>query len=205
MPDANGLLMACMEPPAGMEDEFNDWYDMEHLPERNAIPGFLAGDRWVCLHGYPRWVATYFLTQAAVLHEPAYAKVGGDNASPWTRRVTARTIGRLRVVGERIGKGESAPFDQNLTARLLTARYRVAPGAKEAALVRALEKAAAGMAEKPALRLFRGIEASAGNVWLLAGFAQPVGIEALSHQLGHINGIGAAHFNLYMPHWKTQG
>ena len=132
MDDANALMMAMMEPPAGMEDEFNDWYDMEHLPERNAIPGFVAGHRWRCLHGHPRWLATYFLSHVGVLHEPAYAKVGYDNASPWTKRVTARTIGRLRVVGERIGSAPHIAFDPNVTARLLAARYAVAPGAREA-------------------------------------------------------------------------
>ena len=30
------LLLVLMEPPAGMEAEFNDWYDTEHLPERPA-------------------------------------------------------------------------------------------------------------------------------------------------------------------------
>src|SRR2546430_8425003 len=121
MADANGLLLAMMEPPSAMEDEFNDWYDTEHLPERNAIPGFLAGYRWVCLHGHPRWVATYFLTNASVLHSPAYEKVGGSNASPWTKRVTSRTTGRLRATGERVGSGPATPLAQARTSRLLAA------------------------------------------------------------------------------------
>ena len=204
MASANGLLMAFMEPPAAMEDEFNDWYDQEHLPERNALPGFIAGTRWRCLHGYPRWAATYFLTEAAALHTPDYDRVGGDNASPWTKRVTGRTIGRLRVVGERIGKGRAAPFDQNLTSRLLTARYPLGR-AKETALLRALEKATAAMTEKPSVLIYRGIEASAGNLWLLAAFRQPAGVDAMAAQLGEVGGVGAAHFNLYMPHWKVLG
>jgi hypothetical protein len=204
MTSTNGLLMAFMEPPAAMEDEFNDWYDTEHLPERNALPGFVAGLRWRCLHGYPRWVATYFLTEAAALHTPEYEKVGGENSSPWTKRVTGRTIGRLRVVGEKIGKAAPVPFDQNTTARLLTARYPL-NGAKEKPLLRALEKATSVMAEKPAVLIYRGIEASAGNIWLLAAFRQPVTMEALSARLGEVGGAGAAHFNLYMPHWKVQG
>jgi hypothetical protein len=28
------------EPPAAMEEEFNPWYDTEHLAERLAITGF---------------------------------------------------------------------------------------------------------------------------------------------------------------------
>jgi hypothetical protein len=204
MASANGLLMAFMEPPAAMEDEFNDWYDTEHIPERNALPGFVTGLRWRCLHGFPRWVATYFLTEATALHTPEYEAVGGENSSPWTKRVTGRTIGRLRVVGEKIGKAAHEPFDQNTTSRLLTARYPL-NGAKEAPLLRALEGTLAAMAEKPAVLIYRGIEASAGNIWLLAAFRQPVTIDALSAQLGEVGGAGAAHFNLYMPHWKVQG
>jgi hypothetical protein len=35
-----GLLLTLTEPPAAMEEEFNAWYDTEHLAERLAIPGF---------------------------------------------------------------------------------------------------------------------------------------------------------------------
>ena len=203
--DANALMMAMMEPPTGMEDEFNDWYDMEHLPERVAIPGFVSGTRWVCLHGYPRWLATYFLSHAGVLHEPAYVKVGYGNASPWTQRVTARTIGRLRVVGERIGAGAATPVTDDGTARLLVARYPAAGASQEAALAAAIEQATARLAERPAVRLFRGVDASTGGVWMLAGFAQAVGAEAMMGALGKVGGIGATHFNLYMPHWKSLG
>lgn len=119
-------------------------------------------------------------------------------------RVTSRTIGRLRVVGERIGKA-NAPFDASTTSRLLTARYPLSRGVKETALVQALENATGAMAEKPQARIFRGIEASAGNIWLLAAFSQAVGVENLAAQLGEVGGVGAVHFNLYMPHWKVQG
>jgi len=202
--NANALMMAMMEPPASMEDEFNDWYDYEHLPERNAVPGFVAGHRWRCLHGHPKWLATYFLSHVGVLHEPAYVKVGYDNASPWTKRVTSRTIGRLRVVGERVGTAPRTAFDPAVTGRLLAARYPV-DQAGEAALITALEAAGAAMEEKPGLRLFRGVEASAGNVWMLAGFTGAVSMGRLTRHFGVVSGIGAAHFNVYMPHWKTQG
>jgi hypothetical protein len=205
MSEANALMMAMMEPPASMEDEFNDWYDYEHLPERNAVPGFVAGHRWRCLHGHPKWLATYFLSHAGVLHEPAYVKVGYDNASPWTKRVTSRTIGRLRVVGERIGAAPRTAFDPAVTGRLLAARYPVADAAAETRVLVALEEAAASMEEKPDLRIFRGVEASNGNVWVLAGFSGAISMGRLTRHFGYVAGIGAAHFNLYMPHWKVEG
>ncbi len=49
MPDPKGLLLVTMEPPASLEDEFNDWYDTEHAPQRRALPGFESASRWACL------------------------------------------------------------------------------------------------------------------------------------------------------------
>jgi hypothetical protein len=37
---AKGILIAAMDFSACREDEFHDWYDLEHVPERLRIPGF---------------------------------------------------------------------------------------------------------------------------------------------------------------------
>ncbi len=41
----NGLLLTMTEPPPQMEEEFNAWYDTEHLPERLSIYETLAPSR----------------------------------------------------------------------------------------------------------------------------------------------------------------
>src|SRR3977135_4444400 len=46
-PMAKGILIAAMDFSAAPEDEFHDWYDLEHIPERLRIPGFLNADRWI--------------------------------------------------------------------------------------------------------------------------------------------------------------
>ena len=38
---AKGTLIAAMNMAHAAEDEFHDWYDTEHLPERQRVPGFL--------------------------------------------------------------------------------------------------------------------------------------------------------------------
>ena len=43
---AKGILIASMNMANAAEDEFHDWYDTEHLPERVACPGFLRCQRW---------------------------------------------------------------------------------------------------------------------------------------------------------------
>src|SRR4029077_8221669 len=44
---AKGTLIAAMKIGRAAEDEFHDWYDTEHLPERQRVPGFLACQRWI--------------------------------------------------------------------------------------------------------------------------------------------------------------
>ena len=85
-----GFLLVLMDCPPYLEDEFNAWYDTEHIPERLAIPGFETGLRFVCLEGHPRYLAMYDLERPEVLKSAAYLKVGHDKASPWTKRVTSR-------------------------------------------------------------------------------------------------------------------
>ena len=44
---AKGILIAAMNFSDVAEDEFHDWYDTEHVPERLAVPGFLNAERWI--------------------------------------------------------------------------------------------------------------------------------------------------------------
>ena len=81
MNEPMGMLMAMMQPPADMEEEFQDWYDTEHIPERAAITGFLSAQRFVCLDGFPKYIAAYDLTHHGVLQEPEYQAVAGTNFS----------------------------------------------------------------------------------------------------------------------------
>jgi hypothetical protein len=39
---AKGTLIAAMKIGRAAEDEFHDWCDTEHLPERQRVPGFLV-------------------------------------------------------------------------------------------------------------------------------------------------------------------
>ncbi len=123
------LLMVTMEPPAGMEAEFNDWYDTEHLPQRCALPGFLSGSRWVCLDGWPRWLALYDLASVSALRTPEYEAVSGPHSTPWSRRILPATVGRRRVVATQIHPGaELAPPPRDV-ARLGLAHYPHLPQA----------------------------------------------------------------------------
>lgn len=46
----NAILVVRTNPAPGREDEYNKWYDGEHVPEILAIPGFVRATRYV-VHG----------------------------------------------------------------------------------------------------------------------------------------------------------
>ncbi len=92
-----GLLMALMEPDQSREEEFNDWYDFEHIPQMSAVPGFIGASRWVCVGGWPRYLAIYDLESIDVLSSDAYRQATGGNFTPWARRILGAVRGWRRV------------------------------------------------------------------------------------------------------------
>ncbi len=91
------MLLVQMQPPATLEDEFHSWYDTEHVPEREALPGFLTATRYVCVAGWPRYMACYDLASLGELQSEAYKRIGGPNLSVWSKRVIARVVGYERL------------------------------------------------------------------------------------------------------------
>jgi hypothetical protein len=108
---AKGILIAAMKMGKVAADEFHDWYDTEHVPERQRVPGFLVCRRWIGADDPQVSVATYDLEAAAVLRSPAYLAIGGENLSPWSKRVTARVERLLRFEGDQILPGDQLPSD----------------------------------------------------------------------------------------------
>jgi hypothetical protein len=106
---AKGTLIAAMSMGQAAEDEFNDWYDTEHLPERQRVPGFLVCQRWIGVQDRKVSVATYDLDDVAVLKTPGYLAIGGENLSPWSKRVTSRVERLMRFEGDQILPGDQLP------------------------------------------------------------------------------------------------
>ena len=105
-----GLLLTMTEPPAAMDEEFNAWYDSEHVPERLSIQGFRCARRWVA-HAAPgegRYLATYELDSPGVLRTPEYL-ARFDGATPWTRRCLEKAVVFRRWACEQIAPGQADP------------------------------------------------------------------------------------------------
>ena len=99
---AKGALIAAMDFTNVDAGEFNDWYDTEHVPERARVPGFLTLQRWIGAENPRLSVAAYDLDTLAVLQSPEYRAIGGENPSPWSKRVTSKVKRILRYEGEQI-------------------------------------------------------------------------------------------------------
>lgn len=122
---AKGILIAAMNFSDVAEDEFHNWYDTEHIPERLAVPGFLNAERWIGINNPKDSVALYDLDNVGVLQSAPYRAVGGANGSPWTKRVTGRTRSIIRLEGEQVLPGDLlAPAG---AAALLLISMNVAP------------------------------------------------------------------------------
>lgn len=98
MPAKKGtaLLVVWVDLPDEIEDEFNRWYNEEHIAERMAIPGFLSAARYEAVSSGPKHLAFYELESAAVLESPEYRQVR-DNPTEWSRRMSPGEVGMVYI------------------------------------------------------------------------------------------------------------
>jgi hypothetical protein len=90
-------------------DDFHQWHNREHMPERVGIPGFGRGRRYVAVTGTPEYFNLYEAESAEVLGGQDY--LNRLNApTEWTRRVVpsfrnvSRSICRV-VYTNGVGQG----------------------------------------------------------------------------------------------------
>lgn len=128
----NGFLIVLAKPSPIFEEEFNAWYDTEHVPERLAVPGFLSAVRYVGIEGTPGYLAVYDTTSSEVFSSPGYLAVSFDNFSPWTKRVTSRA--RIyRSDGSQIypGQAQTVPCARLYMVRLRSLKPDAGPAVIE--------------------------------------------------------------------------
>jgi len=103
-----GLLVAGFNYANVAADDFNAWYDTEHVPERLRTPGFINAQRWLGVDDPKISIATYDLESLDVLQSPAYRAIGGVNLSPWSKHVTAKCQRLCRFEADQTLPGQQA-------------------------------------------------------------------------------------------------
>jgi hypothetical protein len=121
---AKGILLVGFDYSTAHADEFHDWYDLEHIPERQNVPGFGLCRRWLDAP-VNHSIATYELDTLGVLDSSAYLAIAHKNLSVWSKRVTAQCKRLTRFEGRLIGADDAnTPAD---AGALLVNAMNVAP------------------------------------------------------------------------------
>jgi len=191
-----------MQPPESLEEEFQDWYDTEHIPERANCEGFLSALRFVCLEGFPRYVAIYDLQHHGVLQEPGYKAISGQNFSPWSKRVLGRVHGQKRLEGPQIYPGNRRYGEAGHAARMGLLRLGGVTEGDQETVGELLRKTFEGREDVLQLRVWRsnyhGDFSFVAMVEAHAGFTfDQVDLNQLGKYRKNVDLL-----NLYSPYWR---
>lgn len=90
------LLVVDVTVEPDVEDDWNRWYDTQHLPAVAACPGFTSAQRYVSEHGGGRRYQTiYAIDSPAALETPEFtAARGWYQFAPYVQ-ASVRTYRRL--------------------------------------------------------------------------------------------------------------
>lgn len=108
-----GLLGGSLDYSNAAADEFHDWLDTEHIPERLRIAGVLNAVRWLGVENPRISLVIYDLENLEVLNKPEYLAVSFENFSPWSKRMIGGKTKRVtRFACDQINPGSQlAPLN----------------------------------------------------------------------------------------------
>ena len=86
MTSASALITEWLDVPEQYEDELNDWYRLEHLPQTLAVPGFLYGRRYRCDDAPLKHLAWYDTIDTSIETSPDLQRLR-NHPSPWSERM----------------------------------------------------------------------------------------------------------------------
>jgi hypothetical protein len=81
---AGGVVLVSMDCAPEVSDEFNEWYNTEHIPLLRAVPGMIAARRFRARSGNPAYVALYHVKDIGIYAGPSWMAA---NETPWIRRL----------------------------------------------------------------------------------------------------------------------
>lgn len=102
------VLFSEMIPPEGREQDFNNWYNEEHIPLRMNVPGFVGAHRYIGVDEAV-YLAVYDMASTAVLQCPEYVQVKSEGSAR-TKEMLSSVSGFTRYTGHSIGVQKRADF-----------------------------------------------------------------------------------------------
>ena len=103
------ILFSEMTPESDWEDDFNAWYDTEHIPVRMDVDGFTGAQRYRHVSG-PSYLAVYDMISTDVLAGDAYRLVK-EKPSDLTKKMLSSVSGFTRYIGSLISSQENPQLD----------------------------------------------------------------------------------------------
>ena len=82
--DPPWLYIVHTDIPDHIVDEYNAWYDEEHLPRLVTVPGVVRARRYTTVSGHPRYLTAYELTDPGAFESPEGLKA---RKTPWTEKM----------------------------------------------------------------------------------------------------------------------
>ena len=156
-----GLLVLCFDYSNVDVNEFNDWYDTEHIPERERTREILSAHRWLNMTNRRLSVATYDLESVEALTYSEYLAISGKNLSPWSKRIIPACKQLLRFEGRQFCPGDTLA---SKTANfLLLVGVKVAAG-QDTDLKQAYRTHSARIVEVPGVQSARFFEGTNKSV-----------------------------------------
>ena len=125
-------------------ENFYQWHNREHMPERVGITGFLRGRRWIAISGEPEYFTLYEVRDNAVLAGKDYLE-RLNSPTEWTKRSIKDFLNVARSlcnVDFSAGKGSGGI--------MATLRFDCEPE-KDAALMKYLKAACEVLIEAPGM------------------------------------------------------
>jgi hypothetical protein len=82
--DTPWLYIVHTDIPDHIVDEYNEWYDKEHLPRLVTVPGVIRARRYTAVSGNPRYLTAYELTDKDAFESPEGLQA---RKTPWTAKM----------------------------------------------------------------------------------------------------------------------
>lgn len=124
---APGVLLVLNDVVEAAEEEFNRWYQQEHLLDRLAVPGFHTARRYHAVDGQPAYMAVYACESIDVLKSKAYLERLA-NPSDWTRKIMPGFRNMLRSACR-----ETWSLGSGIGGAAIVVQCKPAPGRQDAA------------------------------------------------------------------------
>jgi hypothetical protein len=99
MDDRKVLLVVATDIEPAMEEEFNTWYNKEHIPELLSVPGVLSANRYMAVEGEPKYFTLYEHANERVRSQVEYRKV---LETEWAMRIKPYLKNFRRILLKRI-------------------------------------------------------------------------------------------------------